>query len=132
MQVAGPRCFAPPLTEEMLDRYRRLVGKVRPKTEIRKVLDSLLACCEAWWQAPEPRARRTKFGVKHAVVPLDEAGKAALRGNLPTRDDLATCSTVLDGIDAVTEKELRDASFHLLWHCVELSRGREPMTKDDQ
>lgn len=130
-QTKGPRCFAPPLTEEAMGRYAKLIDGVRPKTELRRVLDSLYACCDAWWKAPEPRkAMRTPRGVKPAVVPLDEAAKAALRGKLPTKQDLQTCSEVLDKIDAATDKPLRDAAFHLLWHATELANGREPMTRD--
>jgi hypothetical protein len=130
MQVA-PRCFAPPLTEEALDRYRELILKVRTKTELRMALDAVYACCEAWWQSPQREASRTRRGVKKAVTPLDRPTKDLLRTKLPTKADIAKCSEVFDKIDGSTDKKLRDGAFHLLWHCQELANGREPMTRQD-
>jgi hypothetical protein len=32
--------------------------------------------------------------------------------------------------DTPSQKSLRDAAFHLLWHVVELDKDREPITAD--
>jgi hypothetical protein len=127
--TAGPRCFAPPLTEEALGRYRKLIDDVRAKTELRATLEAVYACCEAWCRAPQARPMRTRKGVKPAVVPLTPEVKEALRDKLPTPQDLQKCSEVFEAIDASADKPLRDAAFHLLWHATELRCGREPMTR---
>jgi hypothetical protein len=49
---------------------------------------------------------------------------------IPWKHELDMYATLFDGIDARTDKETRDAAFHLLWYGYEFWADREPMTSD--
>jgi hypothetical protein len=129
MHVGGS--FAPPLTDDALERYRGLAAGLPKNSRIRSIMDDMLACCDKWWDLPESNGT----GKPHAtglgtVVTLSADNAKALDSHIPWDDELETWKRVLDGIDAETNKELRDAAHHLLWHVCELSLGREPLTAD--
>lgn len=149
-------CFAPPLTDELLGRYRELVDGLDP-SETKEALASLLACVAAWWALPEStrtdgRRLALQVPVKDAAgqVVYDERGAPvreartiverpleadhvqALFDVTPWMRELNTLSTPAgDGLlDALPPGELRNAAFHLLWHVKEITLDREPLTQD--
>lgn len=132
-------CFAPPLTDETLARYRELVGQYAGPVEVKDALASLLACVSAWWELPESKpGDAPKLAIKHRgkditvpVVPLEEQHVKALDPVTPWMRELDTLSNreatgLFDGLTG----PLRDAAFSLLWHAKELTLGREPITQD--
>lgn len=134
----APACFAPPLSDEKLAEYGILIATVAGGTQLREVLDNLLACCMAWWELPESgrtdgEILRVLHGGKTLDLktrPLEDDHATALDPHLPWDDELVSYGKLLDGISPTAQKPLRNAAFHLLWHVVEMARGREPMTSD--
>jgi hypothetical protein len=140
IQLAPPRCFAPPLTDELLDRYAELAEAEGGETGV--IMDELLACVRAWWELPE--STRTDGDVLRVQLDADappvEVAETPLTKELvkklwdvtPWMEDLNKLSNERgDGpLDSLPLGELRDAAFHLLWHCKEITLDREPLTKD--
>lgn len=138
-------CMAPPLTDEALAGYRRLIDGVPAGTELRDALEGCYACVAAWWDAPESNAPVARhWNVSHRGVaktvperPLTPELVKHLWDVTPWMSELERLSPTgppeaLDtGVfDKVTDKALRDCAFHLLWHCKEVTLDREPMTAD--
>lgn len=133
-------CFAPPLTDETLARYRGLVGQYAGPAEVKDALASLLACVAAWWELPESKPTDApKLAIKHRgkditvpVVPLEPEYVKALDPVTPWMREIDTLSNGGDTglFDTLPAGELRDAAFHLLWHAKELTLDREPLTMD--
>lgn len=124
--------FAPPLTDELLTKYGELIAGLDAQSQIRDAMTRLLHCCKAWWDQPESNGGKSR---PHAsgtgtVVDLDEPVAKALWEVIPWGEDLNVMSVLFDGIDATTQKPLRDAAHHLLWHAKELELDREPLTAD--
>jgi hypothetical protein len=146
-------CFAPPLTDELLDHYAALADAA--PGPVRDAMGECLAAVRAWWDLPEstrqdverwtlnqpppnlPPEKRERFAASVAgrpkgftVVPLEESHVKALWDLVPWRYEIEAMQGLFDGIDPVGAKELRDAAFHLLWFVTELERDREPVTQD--
>jgi len=144
--------FAPPLTDELLAKYRTTIDDM-PAGPIKDALDSLLPCCEEWWDLPEPNGTKTKphpVGVG-TIVSLQDDHKHVLDEHIPWEHELKAIQDLFDALPTgVTPpgqeqfvygvrravvidpaaKALRDMAFHLLWHVRELDFGREPLTAD--
>lgn len=122
--------FAPPLTEELLGRYEALAASASP--EISGAMNELLACCREWWNLPEsgPDGSVPHPVGRGTIVPLDKPIADALEAHIPWKRELDGMAQLFEGIDANSQKELRDAAFHCLWVCRELEIGREPLTSD--
>jgi hypothetical protein len=123
--------FAPPLSDEKLAAYTALVAGLKP-SPVRDAMTSLLRCCAKWWELPEPAgtAARAHPSGRGVVVPLAPGHAKDLDDLIPWGHELKAAEELLDGIDPVGDKALRDAAFHLLWHVKELDLGREPLTND--
>lgn len=124
--------FAPPLTDAKIAEYEALINTLPKISQIRDIMNILLKCCKEWWKLPESKSNEI---VKHAsgtgvVIKLDESVNSALWDFIPWRTDIKAYGDVLDTIDPVGQKDLRNAAFHLLWHAAELELGREPITND--
>lgn len=132
-------CFAPPLTDELLARYRVLSVDLE-QSPVRDAMLELLACVEKWWELPEStRKDVTRFAIQHqgkpaefAVQPLEEQYVKELYDVTPWMYELEGVSNsqgtgIFDGLPA---GELRNAAFHLLWHVKEITLDREPLTQD--
>jgi hypothetical protein len=121
--------FAPPLTADKLATYRELAA-----TAHYQVRDAMLALCDMvakFQETPESTAPGTKHPSGRGVmVPLSDAEVLRIWDVVPDEDELKLYGDRFEKIDAVTEKPLRDAAFHLLWYGRELFLDREPMTKD--
>lgn len=121
-QIGG--CFAPPLDDELLARYRERIDAV-PRGRLRDALETLHACCERWWQTASraSRARTT------AVVDLDSEQAAALDDLIPwsaasngtgTPDELEAIQAMLDGIQV--EAAQRNSERVTAWRQAVSSR----------
>lgn len=132
-------CFAPPLTDEMLDQYEELAEVA--ELSIKEAMLRLLKVVKTWWELPESR----KSGKPHAtgrgmMVPLEDEHVALIDEDMPWRDELNAFAARFDKIHPVEQKTLRDAAHHLLWFANELYHdpdnseqpefGREPITND--
>lgn len=136
-------CLAPALTDEKLFRYTEVV-KETPAGPIRDALTVLLACVYEWWRLPDSKrtdGNRLKFFHKGEgeqertertveLVPLEKDHQKSLYDLIPWDYELAALDTLFDTIPNDTQKELRDAAFHLLWFVKELNLDREPLTLD--
>lgn len=150
-------CFAPPLDDTKLSRYKALVDAGDVATpEQREAMHTLLRCVEAWWEAPESnRKDGRRLQIKSPVfddngnLELDDKGAPvredvivqevpftddiikSLDATTPWMRELNTLSTpAADGLlDSLPPGELRDAAFHLLWHAKEITLDREPTTQ---
>lgn len=123
--------FAPPLSDEILAKYRQQIDALPADSMIRDVCDKLHTCCHAWWNAPDSNGpgKRHPSG-KGMIVPLDEGIAKQLFDVIPWDKELEAYQKVLDGIDPVADRDLRNMAFHLLWHAKELEMDREPITAD--
>ena len=131
-------CFAPPMTDEKLNGYAELIEAVPEGTELREGLDKCFACVEAWMNLPESkRTDGRDIGLLHRgkpvtvkVVPLEESHVKSLWDVTPWLRDCEPLKGLFDTISATSQKELRDCAHDLLWHTIEISNDREPMTQD--
>lgn len=131
-------CFAPPLTDALLARYKAVVEHSPMSAEVRDAMASCLRCVEAWWELPESGRRGDLWKTVHRgkevefeVKPLEKEHVAALDAVTPWPRELDTLSTPkADGLFDSLEGEVRDVAFHLLWHAKEIALDREPVTQD--
>ena len=141
-------CHAPPLTDELLQRYADLVvhAPIPPRT--RDAINICLECVLAWWNVPESTERgdvwesRTADGRKLTFdeVPFSEDLIATLDLQTPWLEECQMYQQLFDALPTgrqgdgpVTDQaacELRNAAFHLLWHALEITHDREPLTSD--
>ncbi len=142
--------FAPPLTDEKLAAYGVLAASA--PGPVKDAMTELLACCEKWWNLPEPNGTAVRphpVGVG-AIVSLQENHAKELSDLIPWTHELKAMQELFDALPSgstsgeevltdgvrwavVTDPEakaLRDAAFHLLWHVKELDLDREPLTAD--
>lgn len=122
--------FAPPLSDSALEAYKGLI-QAQDESPVKDAMNSVLACCEAWWAEPES----TGGGQRHPsgtgmVVHLDDDVAKRLWNSIPWKEELQMYGSLFEKIDPVSQKDLRNAAFHLLWHASELEMDREPITFD--
>lgn len=146
-----PACFAPPLSDELLAKYRALIDDV-PAGPLRAALDTCYQAAEAWWNAPESakeEVKKIKLDCYRKVV--GEDGKETVEKSTKTLSyqamdqeiiaqlfDAVPWDWEMKGIYAVTdeafdgqpETELKTAAYHLRWFAHELSKDREPCTME--
>lgn len=123
--------FAPPLSESKLNQYEAMIKALPETSQIRDAMTNLLKCCREWWKLPDSTTNPILHNSgKAVVVKLDDAISKALWDFIPWKTELASYGTLFDSIDAVSQADLRNAAYHLLWHVNELELGREPITTD--
>lgn len=125
-------CFAPPLTDEILTKYRQLINAVPAKTQLREALEDCFSCCGKWWELPESTNGKGSphLSGKGVMLDLDDNIKADLWDHIPWDEEIATFDKLFDGISPTSQRDLRNAAYHLLWHVRELNLDREPITTD--
>ncbi len=144
---AGPHLggsFAPPLSDELLAKYKAMVEALAA-SPVKEAMEKLLHCCGVWWDLPESNNGSKPHPVGVGVIRnLDEAHKRALWDHIPwshrsnpkdaadqpIRGELDHIGELFDTISNDSQRDLRNAAHHLLWHVVELDLDREPMTTD--
>lgn len=139
--------FAPPLTQEKLDRYRELIDIAKgpevwsyindPKDRdmlqhaVPDYMKRLADMVELFWETPEskltPRPHATGIG---QIIDLEDAEKERMWDAIPYDHELDLYSVIFEKISHAEQPELRNAAFHLLWFGRELDLDREPMTND--
>ena len=67
--------FAPPLSDELLAKYRGLIDNL-PESQIKEAMTALLRCCAAWWDLPEPSVASTR---PHPVGPRKDSATGKVR-----------------------------------------------------
>ncbi len=144
---SGPQTggsFAPPLSDELLAKYKVMVEALTP-SPVKDAMEKLLHCCGVWWELPDSNngSRPHPVGVG-AIRHLDEAHKKALWDHIPwshrsngkdvngnpIKGELDHMQDLLETISNETQRDLRNAAHHLLWHVIELDLDREPITSD--
>lgn len=132
-------CIAHALDETTLAVYGAEVDDLEPG-ELKDTLLKLYRCIENWFRLPESKRTDIKqweftngtTGEKMTCKdqPLEEEHVKALWDTTPWMRELVAIEPLLDSIDSITQKPLRDMAFHLLWFAKELTLDREPMTTD--
>jgi hypothetical protein len=136
-------CFAPPLTDELLEKYRLLIVAQHgdpAKAELKDALEACFACVLRWWNLPASKERPTTWQTRRPDGSPSHFDETPLSAELIQQLDATTpwlseCKLYqqLFGelpLSTPAEKELRDAAFHLLWHAIEITHDREPLTSD--
>lgn len=131
-QVHVGGSFAPPLTDDLMAAYRAMFDKVDPQSQLRAALDVCYACCSKWWELPESTNGNTKMHPtgRGVIQALDDSIAKDLWEHIPWTSEIDTFANLFERISNETNKPLRDAAHHLLWHVRELDLDREPLTKD--
>lgn len=146
-------CFAPELTEEMLIRYAVLINDT-PTGELQDALSQCYDCVKTWWDLPvstrkdgkrwairipekdsagnvvkDDKGAPVRKDAEFTEVPLEAEHVKLLWDKTPWIRELVAMEPLLDSIDPVSQKELRDCAYHLNWYCREITRDREPLTQ---
>ena len=134
-QKRSPRVggsFAPPLTDDLIQVYQDLIDGLDCPSPVYDAMAKLMACVRQWWDLPEssPDGSQPHPSGSGVIVPLDSPIASALWEAIPWKHELDGMQALFDAIPAGTEKALRDAAFHLLWHVKELDLDREPITSE--
>lgn len=107
--------FAPPLTDELLDRYGELTASL-PASPVKDALATLHRLCKHWWDLPEPEGTARTL---HPLVAYDVVGeggaivnkpapmivamsdehKTALWEEIPWDHELDAMQALLDGVE---------------------------------
>lgn len=131
-------CFAPELTDELVSKYTTLIAAC-DNDEVKEAGMECLACVKKWWELPESQRKdvevfNTLHGPadnrklhKYELQPLEEVHVKELWDVVPWQSE---CERMGKLFDTVTDTALRNALFHLLWFCTELTLDREPLTRD--
>lgn len=125
--------FAPPLTDELLDKYEDLADEI--EGPVAEAMMTLAKCCRKWWNLPDSEGlvgRKDHPSGVGTIIPLDEKIQKDLYDLIPWDHELAAIQSLFDNMPSETpeDKEYRNAAFHLLWHVKELNLDREPITND--
>lgn len=140
----GPACFAPPLTSERLAAYKSLAAGAEPP--VREAMEGLIRMAEVFQETPASALPGVPLQTEYTRSPFrDAAGKpkpppdiVPLSGeeidriwdHVPWDHEIRALEPLFEAIDPRSQKELRDAAFHLKWYATELALDREPMTQD--
>lgn len=147
-------CFAPPLTDALIDRYAALADALPDsRGDVRDAMRECLAAARLWWELPESNGtpKDMSVEVKHRgkdtlvkIVCLTPDLVQKLWDAVPWGYEIAAMSKLFGrafhGIDPDTgeqihepwimDKAVCDAAFHLLWFARELALDREPLTQE--
>lgn len=112
--------FAPPLSDELLARYKSLRDRLEPV--YRDALSTLLACVELWWELPESTGGGRPHPVGRGfIVDLDDEIKQKLWDSIPWGHELDALQSLLENLQsseaAENERRLqawRNAVFAVL------------------
>lgn len=128
-------CFAPPLTDAKIAEYQEMIdGCDNPN--VKRAMQDCMTCVKAWWELPESQRKDvTKFSILHKGKRTEFAETPLEQEHVDQLWDVTPWDAECDGMDQLFDKlpvdsELRNAAYHLLWFCQELTRDREPLTRD--
>lgn len=131
-------CFAPPLTDELLAQYKIAVAACAD-LEVKDALVTCLKCVEKWWAVEESTAKPITWNILRQgqpatfnEIPLTDALIQELWETTPWLSELVRLSNA-EGtglFDKLPAGGFRNMAFHILWHTIEISNDREPITQD--
>lgn len=121
--------MAPPLDAAKVAAYRKLADAA--PEQVKGAMTALLDMADAYLGGPAAKAAGKSRGTPHPsgagmVVPLEDDEVKRLWDVVPWDEELTMYAGVFDRIDPASEKDLRNAAFHLLWLGRELFLDREP------
>jgi hypothetical protein len=91
--------FAPPLSDELLARYKSLIGAM-PESPAKDAATQCHSCCEKWWNLPESTGNGRAHPVgRGVIIDLDEPIKKELWELIPWTHDLHAMSDLFDALD---------------------------------
>lgn len=122
--------FAPPIDAQKLAHYRDLSMQVNdPPT-----MESMVELCdmvELFQQTPpSTRPGKPHPSGRGVITPLGEGEVDRIWDAVPWPDELDLMSARFEKLDPVSQRDIRNAAFHLLWYGRELCLDREPITTD--
>lgn len=123
--------FAPPLPASKLAAYEALATAL-PLGPARDGMLSLVAMKKKFDETgPSGRAPTIHPATRTPIVtPLEEAEVRRIWDHVPWPAECDMLGKVFDALDPVTQRDVRNAAFHLLWFARELTLDREPITND--
>lgn len=123
--------FAPPLSDELLASYKAMIDAL-PDSPVKEAMGTLHTCCAKWWELPDSPGAGVPHptGASIAIVALSADNARVLWDHIPWKEELNMMTELFERINPRTERPLRNAAFHLLWHAIELEMDREPLTSD--
>ncbi len=134
--ITGPHAYAHELTDAELASYLDLANKA--DAAIKEAMLELYDLVKKWWDIPVSKTPKTPVHVLTAAgllhdhsthQLLDEESMEAMKGLGFQVDTLLMFQKRFENIQ---DTATCDAAHHLLWHAIELSQGREPMTKKEK
>lgn len=140
----GPACFAPPLDDEKIARYKSLASEA--DAQVQDSMNALIVMVEKFRETPDSKLDGVPLETEYTrspfmgadgkpkpppkIVPLEQAEVNRLWDFVPWPHELEAMGNLFETIPNASHKETRDAAFHLLWFGRELVLDREPMTND--
>jgi hypothetical protein len=132
-------CFAPPLSDETLAKYKIAIDLLPPEqNELKDAMNICFLCVEKWWDLPESTRKDVDrynivFGGKNTVFEVQPLEKTHIEELFSVTPWMRECNSIRILFDELPnntkeEHELRNIAFHLLWHAMEISLDREPLT----
>lgn len=120
--------FAPPITDEVLDRYEDLAG-IASSGPVKDEILKLIEMVRVFRQTPDSSLPSEPHpSGRGEIVPLEDAEIQRIWDHVPWDHEIDALKNLFDLIPA--DSMLRNPAFHLLWYAVELSKDREPITID--
>lgn len=123
--------MAPDITPTKLVLYRELAQVA--ETSVKEVMLKLCDMIGHFRKTPESKlpglpVQFMNAGTKVAMaVPLEQDEIIRIWDYVPYQDEIDVYGTRFDKLPL---GDLRDAAFHLLWFATELTKDREPMTRE--
>ena len=122
--------FAPSIDDVGIATYGSLIASCED-LEAKDILQKLHTMLTEFRKTPESSLTGAAHPAGRGVmVPLEDAEIQRIWDVVPWQYEIEAYKPVLDRLDPVAQKDLRNAAFHLLWFAQELCLDREPLTKD--
>ena len=107
--------FAPPLTDELLAKYRTQIDALPVQSAVRDAMEKLYRCCSVWWELPESTGKsKPHQSGRGAIQDLDKPIADALWDHIPWSGEKLD-----DGTTAPNEIK----AYGELFHAIELPQS---------
>lgn len=121
--------FAPPITADKLASYKTLAASADTRTQ--DYMNQLITMLEKFNETPKSTlAASAHPSGRGQIIPLADEEIQRIWNEVPWKEELDVMGNWFDKLDASSQKDLRNAAFHLLWYGRELCLDREPITND--
>jgi hypothetical protein len=122
--------FAPPIDAAAVSRYRALAdhaGNPATTEYMRKLCDMV----DLFHATPaSKRPGKPHPSGRGVITPLEAAEVDRIFEAVPWPHELDMMGVVFEQLDPISQRDVRNAAFHLLWYGRELCLDREPITTD--